>query len=447
MSLLKKSIRVSFFIIFTLLSLFCKSQCENIELRNQNDVDNFIKNYGTCTTVNNLFVFNKDNGDISNLDSLYLIENVKETLQIFGDSTSLSLNLDGLKNLKLVDNLILYGQFFSGQLSKLQEVGGIFYTDLDTCKSDCLFPFIPNLKHIKNYLRVTAPLSEENTPNFTTGSNFSLSFERCRDSITLQVLSKRIKPENLRHLSIHFVENFDFDYFIPLDSLEELHFHNCENSNFSSLSSLNYVRDLRIEGRMTNTEIGEGLKNIKHIEKLSYVRVENNNFLESFLPTIEKIELSVILLLTSLKNLNFFDNIEPPLTNGRIQILSNRGLEDCNSIFLCKALNRYPTSVTITNNGGVCNKDEIIQYCITDVDDTEDVSLRIYPNPVSGFVKIESNQQNPDVQLYDIHGRLVKANYDKASGTLDMNDVVNGLYMLEVDVQGRKELYKIVKVE
>ncbi len=438
-------------LVFGLFSSYCKAQCDSlvIELRNQSQVDDFIKTYGQCNNVKSLMISNRIDSEISNLDSLYMIENITEFLSISSDTTSITtINLDGMKNLKSAYRFYINGINFSGQLSGLEEVGDLGIFNTDTCHNmDCFFRAVPNLNYIKDFLWVQRPFTEEYTPNFKTGSDFTLGFFSCNDSTTMQVLSRRIKPENLKYFYIQQVEDFNLSYFMPLDSLKFLRLEQCVNSDFSALSSLNYIRDVEVLRNMTGTVVGEGLKQIKNVEKLTYQTNVHADFLSAFLPSLESIEKSLSLYSTSLTDLSFFDEVEPPLTIGNVGIGSNSALNDCNTPFLCKALDRYPGSVSITRNGSACTKDEIIQYCITDVDDTEVVSLRIYPNPVSGFVKIESKQQNPDVQLYDIHGRLVNANYDKASGTLDMKDVVNGLYMLEVDMQGRKELHKIVKVE
>ena len=74
-------------------------------------------------------------------------------------------------------------------------------------------------------------------------------------------------------------------------------------------------------------------------------------------------------------------------------------------------------------------------------------SCKIYPNPLSSLMKVEANQTVNGVRIYDLSGRLVKE--ETISGksiTLNLSDLQNGAYLLQLDYGDHSSFHRIVKI-
>ncbi|CAN5506439.1 hypothetical protein BH10BAC1_BH10BAC1_10850 [soil metagenome] len=75
--------------------------------------------------------------------------------------------------------------------------------------------------------------------------------------------------------------------------------------------------------------------------------------------------------------------------------------------------------------------------------------LSIYPNPASDFVniKVSSESKNIDVKIYDATGRLVKniPNAKSGESTIDISDLENGLYLINLDDGNSTNTKRFVK--
>lgn len=86
---------------------------------------------------------------------------------------------------------------------------------------------------------------------------------------------------------------------------------------------------------------------------------------------------------------------------------------------------------------------------INSYNDIEDslFSCRIYPNPLSSFLKVEADQTVNGVRIYDLSGRLVKE--ETVSGKtieLSLSDLQNGAYVLQLDYNDFSSFHRIVKI-
>ena len=79
--------------------------CDSIVLNNQTDINNFIKNYGNCTTIRDLTITNRDS-DITQLDSLYTIDRITGTILFTNQIQGREINIGAIKGLKYLNNLI-----------------------------------------------------------------------------------------------------------------------------------------------------------------------------------------------------------------------------------------------------------------------------------------------------------------------------------------------------
>lgn len=72
----------------------------------------------------------------------------------------------------------------------------------------------------------------------------------------------------------------------------------------------------------------------------------------------------------------------------------------------------------------------------------DDVEIDIYPNPATEHITVRADQVN-EIRLYDISGKLiVKQKYEK---TLNVEHLQPGLYMLNIDVNGKTVQRKLLK--
>ena len=62
----------------------------------------------------------------------------------------------------------------------------------------------------------------------------------------------------------------------------------------------------------------------------------------------------------------------------------------------------------------------------------------VYPNPTSNILYIKGLNQQEEIHLFDTNGKLVKSSRE---AELDMNDLSNGIYLLQV----RTQIVKVIK--
>lgn len=72
--------------------------------------------------------------------------------------------------------------------------------------------------------------------------------------------------------------------------------------------------------------------------------------------------------------------------------------------------------------------------------------IRVYPNPASDFIRIESSNTIDQAYLYSIHGSLIKqVPAPGKSATIDLTNLVTGTYILKLNNQSFSKTVKIVK--
>ena len=70
--------------------------------------------------------------------------------------------------------------------------------------------------------------------------------------------------------------------------------------------------------------------------------------------------------------------------------------------------------------------------------------LEIFPNPSSGIVHVRSTEQLGPIRIFDTAGRMVKEIQAEGSSLeLDMSSFEKGLYILEMEVRGKKVKHKV----
>lgn len=106
-------------------------------------------------------------------------------------------------------------------------------------------------------------------------------------------------------------------------------------------------------------------------------------------------------------------------------------------------------TVSEAHIGPLPNIKAAIDYAIAHagVDDFNQTSLLVYPNPGSGTVVINCSTENTDFQLHDVSGNAVPfeiAHYAKDYSQLKTNNLPAGFYMLSVVTNESKQVIKLM---
>ncbi|WP_408671461.1 T9SS type A sorting domain-containing protein [Lutibacter sp.] len=76
-------------------------------------------------------------------------------------------------------------------------------------------------------------------------------------------------------------------------------------------------------------------------------------------------------------------------------------------------------------------------------------SLKIYPNPVKDFLKIELpvNYSNAKVEIYDIYGRyLSNSSISTNVNEIDVSNLNSGVYMFRIVLKNKFGIHKFIKM-
>ncbi len=79
---------------------------------------------------------------------------------------------------------------------------------------------------------------------------------------------------------------------------------------------------------------------------------------------------------------------------------------------------------------------------------TERISANIYPNPTQSTFTIETELNQFTVKVYDAYGKLLmNEDYkdNKSSVKLNMADYLSGIYLIELEAEGARSYYKVLK--
>jgi hypothetical protein len=103
-------------------------------------------------------------------------------------------------------------------------------------------------------------------------------------------------------------------------------------------------------------------------------------------------------------------------------------------------------SQEIIAEGGEFGSTESIKFRINEVVEEDELRLDIYPNPVSSILFVESNSEEEfDVKLFDIRGRLLYENRVEERLELDLLSFSTGIYFIKIDSESQSITKKIIK--
>jgi hypothetical protein len=444
----KFRILLSVIFIFLVDNISLLGQCVNIELYSQEEVNNFIKKYGNCKTIQNLKIFDPKN-DLVQFDSLYLVERIEGRFEL-QNIIEAKKNLDGFRNLKFVNQFDLFASNISNVFASLDTIN-----HLTIGYDSSTFRALDNVKYIKNSLRFS-PLDycqSNHLDNFTTGPNFSLTlrFGNFTSTNCLQRFSNNIEKKYLKKLKLGG-GYYDLSILNFIDSLETLILSSTSSSSdFSAIQKLTNLRHIEIEWDGSGNKYGGGFERTFHLDTLllTYNKTIRNYY--DIFPNLKTISDRVdIIGNDALINLDFLKNVTLPNDLNEyiaIAIKDNKLLNDCNVTFLCEALSKYPETVIIQNNGAKCTKEEIIKYCqAIGTTDINSPSLLLSPNPTYGYINIEKLEYPVSVSITNMSGNVVKTLSD-IHHEIHIEDLPQGMYIFDIRNKDIHERHKIVKMD
>ena len=377
-------------------------QCEgDIILSTQEEVDNFVSNYGCEIITGDLIVGNApwpESSDINNVEGLSMITSVTGDLTIRRNDSLTS--LEGLENVTTVGGELVIG-YNNGLVSlqglaNLSSIGiGFIIIDNDGLTS---LAGIPNLTTIDGYIEIAyngAITSLEGLENLTYVGKLNIDVNH--DLISLEGL------DNLTYTlsTVHISEN-------------------------NALTSLNGLEGLTTIG---GTLIIADNPELLHVEGLQNLTSIGNTLFVAYCDTLTTIE--------------GFQNLT---SVGKFDIFENPNLDMC-----CSTLNFVASagSMYLAGNKPSCNSiAEITQACMETA--TQNIvidDLNVYPNPSNGVFTIVSKNAVPiSWQILNSRGAIVLNNSTKQQKQLiDLSKEASGLYFVQIKLDDKIYVEKIVK--
>jgi beta-glucanase (GH16 family) len=107
----------------------------------------------------------------------------------------------------------------------------------------------------------------------------------------------------------------------------------------------------------------------------------------------------------------------------------------------------HSIDLLVTDDAGNVSRDKVtieVKAPSDILDVNPDINLRIYPQPVSDILKVECQQGIIEsIMLYNLQGKKIAE--VKSSTIIDMGDFSEGLYLVEVTINGNSHLRKVMK--
>lgn len=109
-------------------------------------------------------------------------------------------------------------------------------------------------------------------------------------------------------------------------------------------------------------------------------------------------------------------------------------------------LNPGSHSVTVTNGAGCSSTQNFVVPNVSSVDEFENLTISVFPNPTKDLVTITANAPIQQVRITDISGKIVRdvtVNVDSVS--VDVSTLATGSYLLHIQTDSYTWVKKLVK--
>ena len=370
------------------------SQCGalGIELKSQKDVDEFPINYPGCHRIlGDLLI---ENTDITNLDSLYVIDTIDYYLSL---TNNFQLeNIRGLRNLKYVQDFYLVNDTSLISLQGLE-----------------------NLQHVSNSLGIinlSKIINLQGLDSMKYCRQFSIGFcenlynlsgiDNVENISSIQIFSNN-NLYNLEGLSQKFtyLDNF---YIIKNPKLKQL----------TNLENLNFIWILSIE----ENQILDNLNGLDSVTEFAYLQISQNPSLESIsaLQKVNRIRVQTSLIdnakLTNIDALSKTDM----MSMDSLVIVANPILDVCAIESICAYLADTTHAARILGNGTFCdNRDQVEMECL--LLPLELISFEAIENTGTNSVTLRwTTAHEKNIKSIEIEHRTNSKAWHKLSGKIEL---------------------------
>jgi hypothetical protein len=110
------------------------------------------------------------------------------------------------------------------------------------------------------------------------------------------------------------------------------------------------------------------------------------------------------------------------------------------------SLNPGNYTITISDSKGCALATTFTVEKASSIVEIESFELKIYPNPTADFTLVSSgNKRMNQISIYDVSGKqiLIK-NLDSSNFILDTSELTNGIYLLNINVEGKLHVKRLV---
>lgn len=130
------------------------------------------------------------------------------------------------------------------------------------------------------------------------------------------------------------------------------------------------------------------------------------------------------------------DGIVDSIDNDTIITLSKLGNSDCGIDTL---------EFSVTWNNDTVDYKLALEFSPLSIEILEANEFSIYPNPAENVINLRLIENIEQVELFEISGRKIKTITDLQSNQIDISDLRNGIYILQISTHDTKASVKIIK--
>ena len=380
---------------------------DGLKFHQQSDIDEFIANNPTCTSILGDLEINPISGEINNLDALEQITKIGGTLSL--NSLSNVVSFEGLRN--------------------IDSIGGAFYLQK--------LPALENLKPFSNLKTIRGGFYIAYLNNLLTLDGLQ-KIEKLNSAFEIVYCDKLESLNGLNNLEIIYW-NFKL-------------LGNKKLTSFEGLDNLKYIYWLYLKETEAMLDF-TGLESVTHLER--GLSLYENLAFKSFkgLESLDTIQSR--LSIKGNRQFESFEDFNPHIRpNTYFVIEENPNLSVCNQPFICEFLDsnfEEPTAtIEISDNGDGCNsKEEILEQCQTSNTQTinNQSNITLYPNPTTGKIFFKGdNLQKAKITITDLTGRILLVEKLNGSNEIDLPSNTKGMLFVKIETEEGVAVKRVLKL-
>jgi len=432
-----------------ILSRTLSAQCDQFNLlTTQNEVDSFLINNPDCLD-GLLGTLEIDGNNIENIRGLLGIRSIN-TLRLEYSTK--------LKSLEGLDSVRYIGLFKFNGNQELEDCSALVNVDTIIHLGFTFNDSIQNLEFLQNVELVNTILLGEN--GYVTGIENKLKpllmDNGFRTYPSILIFNNDFENDfgdimgmdvdTVKLLTINNSKSFSLLGMTNIMVFGNFFIHECENFSLEGVQNAEEIINFEISSSdFSEVEPQFKFESLSSLKDFILEDNENINSLEqlftsppsvaSYFSIQDNPDLNVI---TPFEWMDIPWTPQGPMNqhpgNVRIDITGNPQLETCENFLLCKALEVYPDSVKLENNGSLCYKNYLLDNCdaiLSEGNVTTANDIVLYPNPSSAFVTIATDVTIDGIEWITASGREVDV-VKSISDTYNTSALSSGVYFLKI---------------